>query len=79
MGILAEAVPPFKLVQPLNLSSRLQPLSIPCVRSTRARGDQAPPEHVTVCVHNFPSLGGLWVAESGDGKEITSTSPEYTV
>lgn len=35
------------------------------LRSTKARGEQAPPECVTGCLHNLPASGGMWVAEGG--------------
>jgi len=45
----------------------------------KLEGEQAPPEHVTVCARNSPAAGGVWVAGGGGGKETASASPEHTV
>lgn len=44
----------------------LQPPFIQCIRSTKARGDQEPPGHLKVYVHNVPCSGGAWMTEGGD-------------
>lgn len=44
------------------------------LRSIRARGEQASPECVTGCLHNFPASGGTWTAEDGG---TTSVNIQY--